>query len=117
MTRLSNAAWLVVALVVGYAQIAKAADKAPDKKIERLWKSKCSSCHGADGTGKTEAGKKAGVKDLATADVQGKSDADLKAAIKDGVKKDDKQVMEPFADLKDDQVDGLVQMIKSFKKK
>ena len=115
MTRLANGAWVVVALVVGYAQVAKAADKAPDKKIERVWKSKCASCHGAAGVA-TEAGKKAGAKDMSAADVQGKSDADLKKAIKEGVKKDDKQAMEAFADLKDDQVDGLVQLIRSFKK-
>ena len=29
---------------------------AADKKIERLWKSKCSSCHGMDGKGNGPAG-------------------------------------------------------------
>ena len=36
---------------------------AADKKIERLWKAKCASCHGADGTAQTEKGKKMKVGD------------------------------------------------------
>ena len=34
-----------------------------DKKIERTWKGKCAACHGADGKGQTDQGKKLGVKD------------------------------------------------------
>ena len=41
---------------------------AADKKIERLWKKKCGSCHGADGKAETEKGKKMKMHSLATAE-------------------------------------------------
>jgi mono/diheme cytochrome c family protein len=39
-----------------------------------LYKAKCASCHGADGSGNTPAGKKSGARDLRSAEVQGQSD-------------------------------------------
>ena len=49
-----------------------------------IFKSKCSACHGTDGSGDTEVGKAMGVPDLHSADVQKLSDAELTGIIKDG---------------------------------
>jgi cytochrome c6 len=92
-----------------------------DKKIVRTWKAKCSSCHGEDGKGATEQGKKMGVRDMTTAafwkDV---TDAKAKDAITNGLKvvKDGKvQEMEPYKDkIKPEDVDALVAYVKTFKK-
>lgn len=92
---------------------------AADKKIERLWKSKCSSCHGADGKAETEKGKKMKTGDMTGADFQKKTDAEWKKAIdegvaieKDGVKKE----MDNYKDLTDEQKTGLITFMREFKK-
>jgi mono/diheme cytochrome c family protein len=95
------------------------AASAAEKKIERLWKSKCSSCHGMDGKGQTEKGKKMKVQDLTSAEYKGK-EADVRKAIEDGVKKETggvKQEMDGYkADLKTEDLDGLIKMSLEFKK-
>ena len=89
------------------AMLANAAEI--DKKTEKTWKAKCSSCHGADGAGLSDQGKKLGVKDY----TKGVShdDAALKEAILKGQGKD----MPAYADL-GEQADQLVALIRSFKK-
>ena len=47
------------------------------------YKSKCATCHGADGSG-TAVGKSLKVADLRSAEVQSKSDAELTQTISDG---------------------------------
>lgn len=94
------------------SSVALAAD-APDKKTERLWKAKCASCHGMDGKGQTDQGKKQLVEDMTTAAYQTKlTDEDIKKVILEGLKKEKngvKQEMEPYKDtLKPEQVDALV---------
>ena len=88
-----------------------------DKKTERTWKSKCASCHGADGKAATEAGKKAGIPSYADPAWQkSKTDADLKKAIESGVKTD-KGEMEGFKDKLDGaQIDQLVAYIRTLAK-
>ena len=109
--RKSRLAWIAGAvLLVG--SVAHAAD-APDKKTERLWKSKCASCHGADGKGATDQGKKMAVKDMTTAEWQKKfTDEEIKKGISEGVKRTEggvKQEMEAYKDsLKPEQIDALV---------
>jgi mono/diheme cytochrome c family protein len=44
---------------------ARAADEAAGRS--ELWKSNCEKCHGADGKGDTEEGKKKGARDLSNA--------------------------------------------------
>jgi mono/diheme cytochrome c family protein len=85
---------------------------AVDKKIERVWKAKCASCHGADGKGQTEQGKKFGIKDYTSADWQkSRTDADLKKGIVDGV-----PGMDGYKDkLQADQIDSLVAFIRALK--
>lgn len=87
-----------------------------DAKIVRTWKAKCASCHGVDGKGETETGKKAKISDFTKAEWQkSKTDAQIKSAIENGTKKDAAE-MDPYKDKLDAaQIDGLVQYIRSFK--
>jgi mono/diheme cytochrome c family protein len=110
--------WMLMAILM--APAAAWAD-APNPQIERTWKAKCASCHGADGKGQTEQGKKAAVGDMTSADWQKKfTDDQLKAAINDGLKRDKngvKQEMEAYkGKLRPDQIDGLVAYVRGLKK-
>jgi mono/diheme cytochrome c family protein len=55
--------------------------------IAAVYKAKCASCHGADGSGNTPAGKKTGAKDFKAAEVKGQSDAALLNVILKGKNK------------------------------
>ena len=94
--------------------------QAADKKIERLYGSKCGSCHGKDGKAQTEKGKKMAMRDLASDDFQKVSDADMTRAINEGLKKDKdgvKQEMDGFKeDVKAPDVEALVKYLREFKK-
>jgi mono/diheme cytochrome c family protein len=94
--------------------------QAADKKIERLFGSKCGSCHGKDGKAQTEKGKKMQMRDLASEEFQKTSDEDMTKAINDGLKKDKggvKQEMEGFKDdIKAPEVEALVKYMREFKK-
>ncbi len=85
----------------------------PDAKIARMWKSKCGSCHGADGKAATSKGKKMLMSDLSTKAWQtSRTDAQLKKAITDGVKKDKDgvtQEMDAFSELGAADVASLAQ--------
>jgi cytochrome c553 len=92
-----------------------------DKKTVRTWKAKCSSCHGEDGKGATEQGKKMGVRDMTAADFwKDLTDAKMKDAINNGIKQTKGgvvQEMEPYKDkIKPEEVDALIAYIKTFKK-
>ena len=39
----------------------------PEKKVVRMWDSKCATCHGEDGRGHTEQGKEMGIDDMTKA--------------------------------------------------
>lgn len=58
--------------------VAAAADPAA------TYKSKCASCHGANGSGQTPVGKAMKLRDLRSAEVRGQSDAQLLAVIAKG---------------------------------
>ena len=49
-----------------------------------LYKAKCASCHGADGSGMTPMGKAMKLRDLSSAAVQKQSDAELTKVTADG---------------------------------
>lgn len=49
-----------------------------------LFKTKCSMCHGQDGSGNTTMGKKLALRSFAAAEVQSQTDAQLTAVIKNG---------------------------------
>src|SRR5690242_8540727 len=91
---------LVLALFATVALSATPASAEEDKKTARLWKAKCSSCHGNDGTGQTEQGKKMGTVDMTTAAWQKEfSDAKITEAIQNGIKREKdgkKQEMDAF---------------------
>lgn len=110
---------LAAGLGLALATPAFAEDAKVDKKIERLWKSKCASCHGVDGKGQTDQGKKMKVADYASPAWQkGITDEKIKHAIVTGVKKEEggvKKEMDAFADLTPEQLDGLVALIRSLK--
>lgn len=94
--------------------------QAADKKIERLFGSKCGSCHGKDGKAQTEKGKKMQMRDIASEEFQKVSDADMIKAINEGVKTEKggvKQEMDGYKEeLKPDQIDALVKYMREFKK-
>ncbi len=111
------AAAFAFAAAIGAAAFSSNARAAEvDKKIQRVWKSKCASCHGAAGKGDTEQGKKMGIRDMSSAAVQKEmTDDTIKNAITKGVKTD-KGEMEAFPDLTPEQIDGLLKYVRSFKK-
>ena len=99
----------VSAMVLCFAASSFCAD-APGAAV---YKAKCASCHGADGSGKTPAGKTMKVRDLCSTDVQKLTDAELTKVISDG-----KGKMPAYAKkLSADQIKSLVEMIRAMAKK
>ncbi len=99
-------------LIAGLAGAMLASAAEVDKKTERTWKGKCAACHGVDGTGQTDQGKKLKVANYASAEFHAKvTDQQIKDAIVKGQGKD----MPAYADLAA-QSDQLVALIRSFKK-
>ncbi|MGB7770055.1 MAG: cytochrome c [Verrucomicrobiia bacterium] len=83
-----------------------------------LWEHHCAMCHGVDGNGQTNMGKRLGVKDYTDAKVQAAltDDAAVKA-IKEGFKdKDGKTVMRPSENLSDADIKDLVAYMRTLKK-
>lgn len=96
---------VVVSLILAMALPAVAEDAAA------LYKSKCQSCHGPDGTGATPAGKKLGVKDFHSPEVAKASDVELFDITKKG-----KEKMPAYdKKLTDDQIKDLIKYIRSLK--
>ena len=113
MSRLMKWVTVVAVLAAGSAFAA-------DRKIERLYKSKCSACHGMDGKGQTEKGKKMAVRDMASPEFQKGTDEEFKKAILEGFKAEKdgvKQEMDSFKeDLKGPDVDAMIKYMREFKK-
>ena len=76
-----------------------------------IFKSRCTPCHGTDGSGNTPMGKKVGAKSLASPEVQKLSDADLTKVVKSG-----KGKMPAFGTLNATQLADLVKLIRGFAK-
>jgi len=107
MRTIFRASLVVLTIAFVLSVTAFAADATAD-----VYKSKCASCHGADGKGDTPAGKNMKVKDLASDDVQKTSDADLAGIIEKG-----KKPMPGYeGKLTKDQIDGLVKWVRTLKK-
>lgn len=108
---------LVAALVLSTSQNTDAAP-AVDKKIERLWKGKCASCHGADGKAQTTQGKKMAVGDMTSKEWQAaRKDADMKKSLLEGFKREKdgvKQEKESFKAIPSDQLDALIALVRGF---
>jgi cytochrome c6 len=73
----------ILALVILFQGSSQAAGTTAGDGGE-TYKAKCVTCHGADGTGNTAAGKAMKVRDLTSADVQGQTDAQLYDIIAKG---------------------------------
>jgi len=103
---------LASAISLSAAMTAGAADG------KALWDQHCAMCHGVDGKGQTNMGKKLGAKDYSDAKVQAAlTDEAATKAIKEGFKSEDgKTVMRPAKNLSDDQIKDLVAYLRTFKK-
>jgi len=89
----------------------------PEKKVARLWKAKCSACHGLDGRGQTETGRKLKLPDFTQPAWQAKtSDEFIRnrvtnglKEVRDGVEKE----MPAFGDeLEAPHLDAIVAMVR-----
>lgn len=79
---------------------------------KNIFTSKCSICHGPDGSGKTSMGKALNIADLHSATVQKMADGDLKNVITNG-----KNKMPAFkGKLTDAQIDDVIAYIRSLGK-
>jgi cytochrome c553 len=101
-----------LAIVAGITVLLGAAG-ARAQDANELWSKHCASCHGPDMKGETKAGKALKVKDLTTQKLEKGA---VVTAIKDGVKRDDKQVMKPYADkLSEAEINALADKVISGK--
>ena len=102
-------ATLVLTIIV-IPQLVFADATAPDGAA--IYKTKCSSCHGADGKGQTSVGKAMKIADLGGADVQKMTDAEIAKIIESG-----KGKMPAYkGKLTADEINALVKAIRAFKK-
>jgi cytochrome c6 len=105
--RIGNLAGLIV-IVAGLSSTAES-----QNTPEFIYKSKCSSCHGDDGSGNTPAGRATAAKDFRKPEVVQEADADLEEVILKG-----RQKMPSYqGKLSEDQVDGLVKYIRQLQTK
>ena len=105
-TRFATLLCVLFALVVPFSALA-ADDGAA------VYKTKCSPCHGADGSGNTPMGKKVAAKALGSPEVQKQTDEQLQKVIASG-----KGKMPAFADkLSAAQITELVKFVRGFAKK
>lgn len=91
-----------------------------------LWKSKCKSCHGAEGKADTKEGQKLKIDDMSSEKWQSDwTDQKIKDVITNGAKDKDGNPtkMKPFGptapkdkQLTEAQIDALVKHVRSFKK-
>jgi len=77
-----NRKLVVIVLTAAILLIVPAAFAAADGAA--LYKAKCASCHGADGSGQTAMGKAMKLRDLRSPEVQKQSDAELTKITADG---------------------------------
>jgi cytochrome c553 len=104
-------------LTLSIAVMAVSALSASAADAKASYEKDCAKCHGKDGKGQTMMGKKQGAKDYTDAKVQAelKDEAAFKA-IKEGYKKDGKEIMKPAEGLSDDEIKGIVEYMRKFKK-
>jgi cytochrome c553 len=87
----------------------------PSKASQRSWKSKCASCHGADGKGQTTKGKSMKAPDLTSPAWQAKrTDKKLFDTIATEQTVGGETIHGYKGELSDQEITGLVQMIRWF---
>lgn len=103
-------------MLIAVLLLAAAAASAEDVQVN--WTKHCGSCHGADGTARTKAGRMAGAKDLTDGTYQKQfTDEQILQRLKDGVTDKGKEKMKPFkAVLTDDELKALVAKVRTFAK-
>jgi cytochrome c553 len=108
-----SAKHITLAALFGAAVAAQAADGKAN------WITNCSECHGKDGRGRTEEGKKLRITDLSNPQVQASfTDAQAFKVIKHGLKDDRGTVMHPTSyRLTDEEIQDLVKHVRSLKKR
>ena len=100
----------VVMLVIAIAVAASPAAGQGNTAGADVYKTKCATCHGQDGSGDTPVGKSLQVADLRSAAVQSKSDAELTHSVTEG-----KGNMPGFkGNITDDEIHAVVTFIRTF---
>src|ERR1043166_641280 len=105
-------------LILSAVAVALALTSAKAEDAKARYEKNCAKCHGPDGKGQTKMGQKLGIKDYTDAKVQAelKDEAATKATKKGLKDKKGKVLMKPAEGLNDDDIKGLVGVIRSFKK-
>lgn len=78
---------LILAIICTLAMLSGTAAADDSAATEKLFKAKCQSCHAADGSGNTPAGKKVGARDVRLPEAQKQTDAQLIEITAKGKKK------------------------------
>ncbi|HET8667637.1 MAG TPA: c-type cytochrome [Terriglobales bacterium] len=112
MNRMHAFAFLLLgAFALTFPLSMKAADAAG------LFKDKCVSCHGADGSGKTAAGKKMETPDLHSKQFVEMSDKDMFETIARGTRHKKYPHSFLYTGLNETQINGLVAHVRELQKK
>lgn len=103
-------------LTIGLLTAGFLAAQAADAKEN--WEKHCAKCHGTDGKGQTNMGKKLKVKDYTDPKVQAEmKDEDIIKLTKEGKKEGDKTLMKGYADvLSEQEIKDMVGYVRKFKK-
>ncbi|MGC2185202.1 MAG: cytochrome c [Terriglobales bacterium] len=108
--RLVNACALVAGLVIVITMVSSLAAGQGSTAGADVYKAKCATCHGQDGSGNTPVGKSLQVADLRSAAVQSKSDAELIHSVTEG-----KGNMPGFkGNITDDEIHAAVTFVRTF---
>ncbi len=108
--RLVDTGVAVALLVIAVTMAASPAAGQGNTAGENVYKAKCATCHGPDGSGNTPVGKSLQVADLRSAAVQSKSDAELTQSVTDG-----KGNMPGFkGNITDDEIHAVVTFVRTF---
>jgi cytochrome c553 len=108
-----SAKLLTLAALLGVAVSAQGAD------AKSAWLTNCSECHGKDGRGRTDEGKRLKITDLTNPQVQATfTDAQAFKVIKHGLRDDKGSVMHPTSyRLSDDEITALVKHVRRLKRR
>jgi mono/diheme cytochrome c family protein len=102
----------VAGIATGACMMALAATAAD---VQPVWGKQCASCHAKDGSGNTKMGKKAGAKDYRDPKVQAAfTDANGVKAIREGIKEGTTEKMKAYPGLTEDEIKGLIALMRGF---
>lgn len=85
--------------------------------VKAIYDKDCAKCHGADGRGRTESGKRLGARDYTDPKVVDSLDeAKAIKAIRGGLRDKNKVLMKPFDKLSTEDIRALIDYMRQFKK-